>query len=424
MKSVIRISILTIFVSPNIDALSAQWVRQNSEPNMIFADVVALDTATAIVVGKDGSILKTTNAGATWLYKLQPVDFTPWNSIAFSDSMIGIVVGDKSVTTTTNGGEQWSLHPLPGGRTCLSALQMGPNNVYVGDDSGWVHNSLDTGNTWTSEKISTGPIRALFAWRGTYALGFPIYALTPDSLHSKSEYLSGSWEETFLPFRGLGSGAFSGEFCNGGEMGFIVGVQGDLYAAPTIIRKSMSDSVWHTVSTGIQQGGTLVGVSAPSANVIYVCGSNGMIYKSSNGGDRWLDQSVSTRRILNAVHFFDENHGFAVGDSGLIFYTSNGGLTSVDDRGSLHPRECILEQNYPNPFNPVTTISFSLPTKSFVSLKVFDALGREVTVLLSEDLSAGTYSRELNATGLASGVYFCRLHAGNYLDTMKLILLR
>jgi hypothetical protein len=89
-----------------------------------------------------------------------------------------------------------------------------------------------------------------------------------------------------------------------------------------------------------------------------------------------------------------------------------------------YPREFALCQNYPNPFNPATTISFSLPGKSFVSLKVFDALGREVAVLLADELSAGTYSRQWNAAGLASGVYFYRLQAGDFLSTKRTLLIK
>jgi hypothetical protein len=98
-------------------------------------------------------------------------------------------------------------------------------------------------------------------------------------------------------------------------------------------------------------------------------------------------------------------------------------ITAVESSPQL-PKNFILEQNYPNPFNPATTISFSLPRKSFVSLRVFDALGREVAILLADELSAGTYSRQWNAAGLASGVYFYRLQAGLFSETRKLILLR
>ncbi len=83
-----------------------------------------------------------------------------------------------------------------------------------------------------------------------------------------------------------------------------------------------------------------------------------------------------------------------------------------------------LDQNYPNPFNPVTTISFSVPERSRVSLKVYDILGKEVSVLLNEDKSAGTYNIRFNAGTLASGVYLYRLETPAFAQTKKLILLK
>jgi hypothetical protein len=83
-----------------------------------------------------------------------------------------------------------------------------------------------------------------------------------------------------------------------------------------------------------------------------------------------------------------------------------------------------LDQNYPNPINSSTIISFSLPSKGFISLKVFDILGREVATIVSEEMSAGSYSRQWNAATITSGVYFYRLQAGPFTKTKKLILLR
>jgi hypothetical protein len=83
-----------------------------------------------------------------------------------------------------------------------------------------------------------------------------------------------------------------------------------------------------------------------------------------------------------------------------------------------------LSQNYPNPFNPTTNISFTLISKSFVSLKVFDMLGREVATLVNEQKPAGTYTLKWNAASMPSGVYFYRLQAGNDIQTRKLILLK
>jgi hypothetical protein len=98
------------------------------------------------------------------------------------------------------------------------------------------------------------------------------------------------------------------------------------------------------------------------------------------------------------------------------------------------PTEFRLHQNYPNPFNPLTIISFGLPFRSFVTLKVYDILGREVTTVFSGELPAGTYSRQWTATGVSNGVYFYRLnavpsagsgeHTGEFNEARKMILVR
>jgi WD40 repeat protein len=83
-----------------------------------------------------------------------------------------------------------------------------------------------------------------------------------------------------------------------------------------------------------------------------------------------------------------------------------------------------LSQNYPNPFNPNTTIRFSLPKTTYVTLNIFNTLGQVVTQLVSQYMSAGTYTTEWNASGFASAVYYYRLEAGSFIETKKLILLR
>ena len=95
----------------------------------------------------------------------------------------------------------------------------------------------------------------------------------------------------------------------------------------------------------------------------------------------------------------------------------------VEDRGE-HPENFRLYQNYPNPFNPSTAISYQLPVNSFVVLRVFDILGREVATLLNEQQRAGNHSVQFNAATLPSGVYFYRLEAGAYYDAKKLLLLK
>jgi len=201
--------------------------------------------------------------------------------------------------------------------------------------------------------------------------------------------------------------------------------RGDFRAAPTILRLALSDTVWRNVSTGIGRDGTFWGVAAPSADVIYVCGSTGMLYKSTNGGQSWLDQVWPTNLSLNAISFVDERHGIAVGDSGLILYTSQGGTTGAGSKDEdVVPAGYVLEQNFPNPFNPSTTLRYALPARTYANLTVFNALGQQVARLVSGYVDAGYHEVRFDAGGLSSGVYFYRMQAGNFVQTRKFLLQR
>ena len=94
----------------------------------------------------------------------------------------------------------------------------------------------------------------------------------------------------------------------------------------------------------------------------------------------------------------------------------------VDDP-SLAPT-VVLQQNYPNPFNPTTTIQYSVPGTQYVSLRIYDLLGREVSTLVNEVKQPGKYNLVWDTRGLASGVYFYRMVAGSFTETKKLVLVR
>lgn len=90
-----------------------------------------------------------------------------------------------------------------------------------------------------------------------------------------------------------------------------------------------------------------------------------------------------------------------------------------------------LEQNYPNPFNPITNIKYSIPKESFVTIKVYDFLGKEIKTLVNERKPTGNYSVIFNASNLPSGVYFYRMqalpegrHAGSFVSTKKFVVLK
>jgi len=113
-------------------------------------------------------------------------------------------------------------------------------------------------------------------------------------------------------------------------------------------------------------------------------------------------------------------------DSTIVVLLKGQGIpVSVEERqDDFRPVSFMLHQNYPNPFNPSTTISYSLPKSSQVVLKIFDILGHEIASLVNERQEAGEYKIEWQAAGLQSGIYVCRLQAGEFSAVRKIILLK
>ncbi len=110
------------------------------------------------------------------------------------------------------------------------------------------------------------------------------------------------------------------------------------------------------------------------------------------------------------------------------YYPENGfikvtDIVNVKNEENL-PIQYSLCQNYPNPFNPSTTISFSIPKQEFVTLKVYDVLGKEIATLVNQELAADNYTKTFNASGLSSGIYFYSLKAGSFVETRKMILVK
>jgi hypothetical protein len=96
----------------------------------------------------------------------------------------------------------------------------------------------------------------------------------------------------------------------------------------------------------------------------------------------------------------------------------------ISNNGNEIPNVFSLSQNYPNPFNPVTNIKFTIPANGLVKLVVFDVLGREVATILNDNMTAGSYTADFDASSLSSGVYFYTLTSGNFTDTKRMVLVK
>ena len=138
-----------------------------------------------------------------------------------------------------------------------------------------------------------------------------------------------------------------------------------------------------------------------------------------------VSNSANTRITSSVGVAFDgsTSNGTSIIITGFL---SNYGLiiTGIDDKQAFVPTVYRLNQNYPNPFNPSTIINFQIPEEGFVTLKVYDILGREVKTLVNENKTAGNYKIDFDAGKLASGVYVYRLNSKNFTEAKKMLLLR
>jgi len=179
-----------------------------------------------------------------------------------------------------------------------------------------------------------------------------------------------------------------------------------------------------------------------------LAGTPGGVFLSTNNGSNWQLFNSGLTQWASALCLNDTYVFAGTGSSGMISEYGAGVwrrlrsemLAGVETPVGRLPSAFELNQNYPNPFNPSTRISYSVPplagrdlvrgadgqltAVSFMSLKVYDVLGREVATLVNEEKRPGTYTVRWDATGLASGMYYYRMESGGFIETKKLLLLR
>ena len=204
-----------------------------------------------------------------------------------------------------------------------------------------------------------------------------------------------------------------------------VGRDGVIFAGSTsygIFRSIDSGLTWEIVNNGLNS----LEVRTISINSIgkVFAGTQSGVFVSIDNGDNWnsLNSGLLDVSILSLLCDSLDYLYAATNSTGV--YKSNVSTTSVDESSTDFLYTYQLNQNYPNPFNPTTKISYQIANTSFVLIRVYDILGREVATLVNEEKPAGTYKVEFNGSDLTSGIYFYQLKANDYSETRKMILLK
>ncbi len=163
------------------------------------------------------------------------------------------------------------------------------------------------------------------------------------------------------------------------------------------------------------------------ANDIIYIGSDLGVFVTTDSGVHWFKYSENLPSVpyVNDIEYDPYSNKIVAATYGRGVFIADpvAPLTSVSDNDKI-PEKFELSQNYPNPFNPTTKIKYQIPESGFVSLKVYDALGKEVATLVKKSLAKGNYEVNFNAKSLASGIYIYTLKANNYSESKKMLLMK
>jgi len=363
------------------------WVIKSSGTTSNLISVYFVDTQTGFAVGTNGTIIKSTNVGENWINQTSGVT-TTLNDIKFSDQSTGLTVGSNGVILkTTNSGISW-ISQVSGTTDPLYSISYLPNfngsAVYVAggysaggaDVEGKVINSTDGGNIWVSNDCESSRI--------LYSIGFP---------NSTTGFAVGEGGTIIKTFNAI--------------------VPVELTTFTSSITGNDVTLNWCTATEINNQG-------------FQIERSNKLEAKSGEWESIGFVIGNGTTTEAQSYSFADENLS-----AGEYQYR----LKQIDYDGTFEysntievnidlPKTFALLNCFPNPFNPSTKIIYEIPKQSNVLLKVYDILGNEVSILVNEMQSAGSYQIVFDASELSNGVYFYKLQAGNFVQTRKMILLK
>jgi photosystem II stability/assembly factor-like uncharacterized protein len=431
MKSLLAIIAALLLASAFTSQVLAQWTVQNSgipTSDQVVLAAVNQNVCWGVTRATGGRyVTRTTNGGTDWVasHLTSLNDFSSIAAVGADTAWIST----SGVYKTTNGGVNWTQQLVAGPMQIVRFFDSN-NGVCIGDgDSGRaeIYTTTNKGATWTRVQSSNIPILVNsegFIPDNAFVRGNAIWVPTngnftfPGSLY-KSTDRGLTWNVT-RPVVDQG-----GSFC-----AFKDSLNGLLSsAASNVVKRTTDGGTTWTTTGSIPQG-------VSPLFMCYVPGTNGSYMVTSvnppgalTGSAYTLNNGATWTTVDNVTHgkaaFFSPSVGWSWGGANVIHKWTGNLLVSVEQTNEV-AQDFRLEQNYPNPFNPTTTIRFAIPVGTYghTSLRVYDVLGREVMVLVNEELKAGSYETTFDATGLSSGVYYYKLETKDFVSTKKLLLLR
>ena len=401
----------------------------------------ACDNNTAIIV-VDKTLFKTENAGNAWKEVKYPLSYGVGTDVSIIDkNHFWIATDAGAILATSDGGNNWSkqfynstktefmnyikMFDLNNGVAMGDAVGINPFLFLTTEHGGWPWYSVNQSDDQAGFSVYLWkPISFVNSNTGFFMVTHYTYNGNYNSILFRTSTRGHFWLR-LINFPYIPNRVVLVKFYNEN-----LGLVGFGYEPYHFDRTTDGGSSWETfnLETTYLSGtfySDLEFVPHHPSEIWFVDSNN--LYFSADTGRTWTSQNIYNGNLQGEdIVFTDSNHGWLLCDSGKVFYTvNNGGMAS--DTALIKEQLLsgyLLTQNYPNPFNPVTKIIYSLPKQDFVTLKVYDMLGKVIATLVNEEKSAGIYEVEFDGSNLSSGVYFYEIQAGNFFETKKLMLLK
>jgi len=435
-KTTFFLLLVILPISSSYQQLFTQWATYElTELNAYPFDCFFINENTGWAGGAGLKVHFTSNAGVNWTLISAPGSSDRIETLFFVNSNTGWAgTFGGYVRKTTNGGYSWSQTAVVTNKNVLDIFFIDTNNGWLTGEDGLCKKTTDGGVNWysatgffpeTGYSIYFINSQTGFAvginnmakstnsgnnWQVIQKNGFYLYAI--NFLNQQTGWIVGS-----KVYFGSASGLYIMKTTNSGNNWNVICSDTATYGFHTI----PTDAKFINENTGYFVGRSAFAPPPSSAH--------GIMRKSTNGGVSWSSvPGFYNDYSVESLCFVNSQTGFAVGlhsGYGVVYKTTN--AIGINNIASEIPKSFSLSQNYPNPFNPETKIKFQIPAGSSVAqtfLSVFDILGKQVAVLVNQNLQPGTYEVNWNAADFPSGIYFYTLKSGDYTETRKMVLIK
>ena len=379
-------------------------------------------------------IYNTTDGGNNWNVQYNMTFQAELNSIYFIDSNTGYADGGSGIMKTTNGGSSWFVQQSISGFTLGDIFFTSSTTGYV---TGWytgvphytaIFKTTDGGNSWNQTSLGQNEdLTGLYftSELNGWAVGADYSGSSSLALIYRTTDGGNNWVKQNIPAFNAVSKVFFVNDTKGwavGSLGTILATESpvpvELNSFTASVENSNVSLNWKTETEKNNSGFTIQrktegqlpdGGITDWTNIGFVKGQGTTTEENSYS---FTDRDLTSGQYQYRLKQIDLDGSFNYSDAVQV-------SISV-------PQNFSLEQNYPNPFNPSTTITYHVPKTGFVTLKVYDVLGHEVTALVNEKKSPGRYSVNFDTSNLqlASGVYIYQLRVDGFITSKKMMLIK